>query len=142
MDPVGSVEQALDVVEQFVPPTDEKDLSAMRRWRRWISLATFFSAAGLAVHIALACGFAAPFYPGFASAADITALQAQLKNDKEETRVQRIATLESSILDAKQKHCAAAPAVKSLYLDAYLKLKIEYEKLTGQAYPSLDCKDF
>lgn len=142
VDPVKTVEQALDVVEEFIPPKDEKDLAAMRRWRRWVSLATFLSATGLAVHIALACGFAAPFYPGFANAADVTSLQAQLKADAEVNKAQRIAVLESSILDAKQKHCLATPAVKALYLSAYLKMKVEYEKLTGRVYPDLDCKDF
>lgn len=142
MDPVKTVEQALDVVEQFVPPKDEKDLLALRRWRRWISFAAFSSALGLSVHIALACGLAAPFYPGFASAADIVAIQAELRMRDEESREQRIAVLESSILDAKQKHCAAAPAIKQLYLSAYVKLTQEYEKLAKRAYPSLDCKDF
>lgn len=142
MDPVKSVESAVDIVAEFIPPDNDKDLLAMRRWRRWISFATFFSALGLSVHIALACGFAAPFYPGFANAADIATLQQQMQMAAVEGKSQRIAILESSILDAKQKHCTAAPAVKSLYLAAYLKLVTEYKKLTGNAYPDLDCKDF
>ncbi len=131
---MSAVEKAVEIVGELVPPPED-DKKALRRWRLWISLASMVNALGLGVHIILACGFAAPFYSGFAEAGELQTLRNDIKQD-------RAAIIEASILDAKQKHCAAAPAVKPLYLSALLKLYSEYHKLTGVNYPELDCKDF
>lgn len=141
MSVIDTAEKVVDVVEELIPPPNDSKRAA-RRWRIMISLATCSTAFGVALHIALACGFAAPFYPGFASASEITAVHAQVQNVIDEMKQQRIGVLEASILDAKKKHCEAAPAVKELYLGALIKMLAEYQKLTTLAYPDIACSSF
>lgn len=142
MDVVKAVERVIEVGEELVPPPEGSGEKALRRWRVWISLAACVNAFGLAVHVALACGLAAPFYPGFVSANELTTVQSNIQSVVEEMKQRRIGDLEANILDAKKKACQAAIPVRSLYIAALVKMLTEYHKLTGEYFPEIDCANF
>lgn len=140
------LQKAADVARNLIPPTEGAADTHVRKWRIWIALATFLNAVGLSVHIALACGFAAPFYSGFAQASDITQqideVKRQVEDLNNENKQRRIGTLETNILDTRQKQCAAAPGVKYLYTQSLQKMLVEYAELVDKRYPVPDCDSF
>lgn len=90
---------------------------------------------GMAVHIALACGLIGVVHPGFASAADVAQIQAERK-------VERQTDLEQKILEVREKQCLSSGQVKSLHAFTLNKMLVEYQKLSGSAYPVPSCEDF
>lgn len=129
------IEKAIAGAKNLIPPADGAHEKHVRRWRVWIAAATFLNAFGLSVHIALACGFAAPFYSGFAQASELQ----QLKGELQARRVKELNTL---LLDAKGKQCNASGDARRLYLDAYNDLRMEYFQLTKREFPDPPCDNF
>lgn len=136
------IEKAASAAKNLIPPKDGATDVHVRRWRLWIAGATFLNAAGLSIHIALACGFAAPFYPGFAQATDVGGVRAEMLEVKTDLRAKRIRDLGGLLLDAKQKQCAATGQAKRLYLESYNSLRSEYFEIMKREYPDPPCSDF
>lgn len=136
------IEKAAAAAKNLIPPTDGASDVHVRRWRLWIAGATFLNAAGLSIHIALACGFAAPFYPGFAQASEVSGVRAEMVEVKTDLRVKRINELGGLLLDAKQKQCSATGEAKRLYLASYNTLRSEYFDMMKREYPDPPCSDF
>jgi len=137
-----TAEKIMQAITKLVPPVEGASDKHVRRWRLWIAAATFLNALGLSIHIALACGFAAPFYSGFAQASNVEGIKGDMSIVKAELQKKRIKELTSLILDAKQKHCAASGEVRRLYLSAYNDLRDEYYDLTKREAPDPPCADF
>lgn len=129
------IEKAVAGAKNLVPPKEGATDQHVRRWRLWIAGATFLNALGLSVHIALACGFAAPFYPGFAQADQVQRMQEDLTK-------RRITELMTQMLDAKQKQCTANGESKALYRLTYNNLRTEYYELMKREFPDPPCSDF
>jgi len=129
------IEKAVAGAKNLIPPAEGASEQHVKRWRLWIAAATFLNALGLSAHIALACGFAAPFYSGFAQAGELRTLQDNLQD-------RRVKELNTQLLDAKSKQCAASGEAKRLYLRAYNDLRSEYFQLTKREYPDPPCTDF
>ncbi len=89
----------------------------------------------LAVHIALACGLISSVYPGFAQAGDVNQL-------REERKIERQTDLEQKILQMKKDQCTANGQARTLYTFSLQKMLVEYQKLSGSAYPVPSCDDF
>ena len=136
------IEKAATAAKNLIPPKDGATDVHVRRWRLWIAGATFLNAAGLSIHIALACGFASPFYSGFAQASDFKGVQADMMEVKTELRVKRINELGGLLLDAKQKQCSATGEAKRLYLASYNTLRSEYFDIMKREFPDPPCTDF
>lgn len=136
------LEKAVEGAKHLIPPPEGASDTHVRRWRTWIAMATLLNAIGLSAHIALACGFAAPFYAGFANAADIMNVQAEMKLAKTEQRDRRLKELTGLMLDTKQKQCVASGEAKRLYLATYNDLRQEYFILTEREFPDPPCSDF
>jgi hypothetical protein len=136
------IEKVATAAKNLIPPAEGASEVHVKRWRLWIAAATFLNAAGLSIHIALACGFAAPFYTGFAQAGEVEGVRAEMAEVKTELRVKRINELGGLLLDAKAKQCAATGEAKRLYLSAYNNLRTEYYNLIGREYPDPPCSDF
>lgn len=128
------IEKALEGAKNIIPPGDG-ECSAVTRWRRWMAGFTMANTVGLAVHIALACGFLAPFYLGFVQATEFQ----EFKTDVETRRTKELNIL---ILDAKAKQCSASGDAKKLYYSVYNDLRLEYYQLVGREFPDPPCKDF
>jgi len=129
------IEKAIAGAKNLIPPADGAHEKHVRRWRVWIAAATFLNALGLSAHIALACGFAAPFYSGFAQAGELQQL-------KEELQARRVKELNTLLLDAKGKQCSASGDARRLYLKAYNDLRTEYFQLTQREFPDPPCDNF
>lgn len=129
------IEKAVAGAKNLVPPKEGATDRHVRRWRLWIAGATFLNALGLSAHIALACGFAAPFYYGFAQADQVQRIQEDLAK-------RRITELMAQMLDAKQKQCAASGESKALYRLTYNNLRTEYYELVKREFPDPPCSDF
>jgi|SRR5690606_9359749 len=129
------IEKAIAGAKNLIPPADGAHEKHVRRWRVWIAAATFLNAFGLSAHIVLACGFAAPLYPGFAQASDLQQL-------KEELQTRRLKELSTLLLDAKSKQCSANGDARRLYLNAYNELRMEYFQLTQREFPDPPCDNF
>lgn len=129
------IEKAVAGAKNLIPPANGADDNHVRRWRHWMAAATFLNALGLSAHIALACGFASPFYSGFAQAGELQ----ELKN---EMRLRRARELNTLLLDAKAKQCNASGNARRLYLNAYNELRAEYFDLTHREFPDPPCADF
>lgn len=129
------IEKAASVAKNLIPPTEGASDLHVRRWRLWIAGATFLNALGLSAHIALACGFAAPFYSGFAQADQLAKMQ-------EDYSKRRVTELVTQMLDAKQKTCAASGDAKALYRLTYNNLRTEYYDLVKREFPDPPCSDF
>lgn len=129
------IEKAIAGAKNLIPPSDGAHEKHIRRWRVWIAAATFLTALGLSVHIALACGFAAPFYSGFAQAGELQHL-------KEELQARRLKELSTLLLDAKSKQCSASGDARRLYMNAYNDLRTEYFQLTKREFPDPPCNEF
>ncbi len=128
------IEKAVAGAKNLIPPADGAS-EHVKRWRLWIAGATFLNALGLSAHIALACGFASPFYSGFAQADQVESIKADLTK-------RRITELMTQMLDAKQKQCAASSEAKTLYRLTYNNLRTEYFELIGREFPDPPCSDF
>lgn len=89
----------------------------------------------LATHIALACGLITSVHSGFALAADVEQL-------REERKVERQTDLEQKILQVKKEQCTATGQARTLYTFNLQKMLVEYQKLSGSAYPVPSCEDF
>jgi hypothetical protein len=153
MDPV---EVAVDAAGNLIPP-EVKSVSELTKWRLWVSGGVIVTAAGLAAHILLACGYI-PFYPGFAKAgeadavrremtAQMTAMESRVaaKTDQlaEAVKVQRINTLRKDIFDVRQKQCKApSGAVRTMLAEQLSQMQTEHEALSGRKYELLSCADY
>jgi hypothetical protein len=129
------IEKAVAGAKNLIPPAEGASEAHVKRWRMWIAAATFLNALGLSAHIALACGFAAPFYSGFAQAGELQ----DLRNSLEARRVRELSTL---LLDAKAKQCTASGDAGRLYLAVYNDLRVEYLQLTKREFPDPPCDNF
>lgn len=136
------IEKAVAGAKNLIPPAEGASEAHVKRWRLWIAGATFLNACGLTIHIAAACGFAAPFYSGFAQAEEVKGVRSEMLEVKAELRAKRINDLGGLLLDAKQKQCAATGQAKRLYLESYNKLRGEYFDLMKREYPDPPCTDF
>lgn len=126
----------------IVPPGDGATGGHIRRWRLWIAAATFLNALGLSTHIMLACGFAAPFYSGFAQAESVAKVERRVEELAQEAKQQRVGWMEANILDVRQRQCTSPSDVRKLYTMSLQKLLIEYTEVTGREYPVPDCASF
>jgi len=129
------IEKAASAAKNLIPPKDGATDVHVRRWRLWIAGATFLNAAGLSIHIALACGFAAPFYSGFAQADQVESMKTDMAK-------RRLTELMSLMLDTKQKQCTATGESKGLYRLTYNNLRSEYFDLVKREFPDPPCSDF
>ena len=125
------------VAVKLVPPSDGATDRHVRAWRVYMAVMTSLTALGLSFHIALACGLLAPWYPGFASAAEVHALQEAAKQD-------RVTRLQVEILDLRQKQCRAEAGseIKRLLTIPLQDNLQTYKTLTGVDYPLPACSDF
>lgn len=129
------IEKAVAGAKNLIPPAEGASETHVKRWRMWIAAATFLNALGLSAHIALACGFAAPFYPGFAQAGE-------LKDLKDSLETRRVRELNTLLLDAKAKQCSSSGDAWRLYYNAYNELRAEYAQLTKREFPDPPCDNF
>lgn len=136
------LEKAVDLIKNIIPPADGAAEAHVRKWRVWIAAACFINSFGLTLHIALACGFASPFYPGFAIATESSEIRLQMAAVKAELQTKRMKELTGLLLDAKQKHCTAMGEAKRLYLWQYNSLRNEYYDATKREFPDPPCSDF
>lgn len=136
------LEKAVDLVKNLIPPADGAAEAHVRRWRVWIACATFINSFAISLHVALACGFASPFYPGFAVATESSEIRIQMAQVKMELQNKRIKELTGLLLDTKQKHCLAMGEAKRLYLWQYNTLRGEYYDAMKREFPDPPCSDF
>lgn len=129
------IEKAVAGAKNLIPPAEGASDAHVKRWRLWIAGATFLNALGLTTHIALACGFAAPFYSGFAQADQVEKMNADMMK-------RRVTELMTQMLDAKQKQCSATDSARALYLLTYNNLRTEYYELVKREFPDPPCSDF
>jgi hypothetical protein len=132
---VEYIEKALSCAKNLIPPAEGACEKHLTRWRLWMAAATFLNAVGLSAHIALACGFAAPFYAGFVQASEFSRF-------KDDVQARRARELNILILDAKAKQCSASGDAKKLYFGVYNDLRLEYYELVGREFPDPPCADF
>jgi hypothetical protein len=132
-------------------------MSPEAKWQVWIAGVLAMTSFGLAVHIAIACGFVS-FVPGFAQAgeiekakqeltAQVTAMESRVtaKTDSlaEAVKLQRISGLKSSLFDTRQKQCKApSGAVRTLLTSQIKEMQDEYEGLVGREYTLPSCDSF
>ncbi len=135
-------DRAFAVLGALLPPTEADDPKVVRRWRVILALVVVMNTVSLATHIALACGFLLPMFPGFASASDVKALQRMILE-------QRVTSVRTQIMDTKKSACAAPSGeVRQLYTTNLTQLLSDYERLTyeteGRArrFPLPDCDAF
>jgi hypothetical protein len=136
------IDRVAGAAKNLIPPTEGASDRHVRVWRVWIAMATFVNALGLSIHIALACGFAAPFYPGFAQASDTDTIREEMADVKEELRLKRLKELTNLILDTKQKHCLAQGEARRLYYNSLVNMRDEYYEATKHPAPDPPCADF
>jgi hypothetical protein len=136
------LDRAVEGIKKLIPPPDGASDSHLYRWRLWIAGATFLNALGLTLHIALACGFAAPFYTGFAKASQFDEVKQQMTAVQADLDKKRIKELANLILDTKHKHCLATGEARRLYLDSLNALRDEYYDKTHRVAPDPPCSDF
>lgn len=136
------IEKVAGAAKKLIPPTEGASDRHVRVWRLWIAGATFLNALGLSVHIALACGFAAPFYPGFAQAGEYEEVKKEMSEVKNALQEKRLKELTGLMLDTKQKQCSAAGEAKRLYLKSYNDLRGEYFEIMKREFPDPPCSDF
>lgn len=117
------------------PPKATASHKHVQAWRWFIAVSTGVNALALAAHITLACGLLGSTYPGFASAADVEQIRSERK-------LERQTDLEQRILQVREKQCASDGQVKSLHTFTLQKMLIEYQQLSGSAYPVPSCEDF
>jgi hypothetical protein len=117
------------------PPKASATDRQVQAWRWAIAITSGVTALSLATHIALACGLISSIHPGFALAADIEQIQ-------RERKIERQSDLEQKILQVKKEQCTASGQAKSLYTFSLQKMLVEYQKLSGSAYPVPACEDF
>lgn len=117
------------------PPKADAPDKYVQAWRWTIAITTGVNTLALAAHIALACGLISSVYPGFALAGDVQKIQ-------EERRIERQTDLEQKILEVREKQCSADGQVKKLHAFTLQKMLVEYQKLSGSAYPVPTCEDF
>jgi len=129
------IEKAVAGAKNLIPPADGASEKHVKRWRMWIAAATFLNALGLSAHIALACGFAAPFYSGFAQAGELAALKTELQS-------RRVKELNTLLLDTKAKQCSSSGDAWRIYYNAYNDLRSEYFQLTKREFPDTPCDNF
>lgn len=89
----------------------------------------------LIIHILIACGFLTFLHPGFANAGEVKQL-------RDEQRIERQTDLEQKILEVREKQCTAEGQVKTLHTFTLQKMLVEYQKLAGSTYPVPGCGDF
>lgn len=136
------IKEALAAAKNLIPPAEGASDIHVKRWRIWIAAATFLNALGLSAHIALACGFASPFYPGFAQANQLEDVRQDMATVKGDLQAKRLKDLTSLLLDTKQKQCVASGEARRLYFGAYNDLRAEYYSLTKREFPDPPCTDF
>jgi len=117
------------------PPGNDAPDKTVQAWRWAIAITTGVTTLSLALHIALACGFVGFLHPGFASAADVQQI-------RDERKAERQTDLEQKILQVKKEQCTATGQARSLYTFSLQKMLVEYQKLSGSAYPVPNCEDF
>jgi hypothetical protein len=135
-------ERAFSALTALLPPLDDPDPKRIRRWRVWLALVVIMNVSTFTAHVLLACGYLPMMFPGFANAGELKELQKVFLE-------QRVAALETTILETRKQQCAASPGtVRALYTNSLQKLVIDYEKITytveGRArqYPVPDCTAF
>lgn len=136
------IKEALVAAKNLIPPAEGASEVHVKRWRLWVAAATFLNALGLSAHIALACGFASPFYSGFAQAGQLEEVRSDMALVKQELQAKRTKELTSLLLDTKQKQCVASGEARRLYFGAYNELRAEYFQLTKREFPDPPCTDF
>jgi hypothetical protein len=129
------LEQTVEGLKKLRPPSGNANGREVTAWRWTIAITVGATAVSLGLHIALACGFLTAVHPGFASAADVSAM-------RDERRAERETDLETKILDVRLKQCTSDATVRSLHTQTLQKMLVEYDKLTGRQYPLPGCEDF
>ena len=117
------------------PPKANATDRHVQAWRWAIALTTGVNTLALAAHIVLACGLLGSTYPGFASAGEVEQI-------RKERKIERQTDLEQRILQVREKQCGSTGQVKSLHTFTLQKMLVEYQQLSGTAYPVPNCEDF
>lgn len=145
-----------DIVSAVTPP-EVKKLSAEAKWKAVIAGGLIVTAGGLALHVAIACGYIA-WFPGFSEAGEVkkveeklttqmTALETRLVTKMEKSdelaKTQRLNTLKKDLLDIRQKQCKTPSGpVRAMMLEQLKAMQDEYATLEGKEYTLVACSDF
>jgi hypothetical protein len=96
---MGLGDKATDIALALIPPHDS-DPERIYRWRLTLAGVVVLMAGTISAHIALACGFLPVFFPGFANASDVQALNVQQTAMRQES-------LESALYNMQRDKCLA-----------------------------------
>lgn len=130
------------LIERLIPPIDA-DPEHQYRWRLTMAVLMVITPVTLGLHIALACGYLKPFYPGFASAAAVDQANATLStvlSNQDETK----------IITARTNQCKAEKGTdpnRQLLLDTareeLRKATVDWQKDAGSStpYPIPGCEE-
>lgn len=96
---------------------------------------------GVALHIALVCGFITMFFPGFVKADTYNDLQKTIQHTQQEVSQLRADDIGTAIFNARERQCKT-PANKGAYTLEMVRLMDLYFKLSGHTYNLRDCSEY
>ncbi len=117
-----------ELAKALIPP----GMTPLMTWR----LAVVISQALVLLHIAIACGWMAPFGlgTGFAQSVDVDSNRAAIE-------ATRIDLLEDVIFKLQQQRCKIPPNQRGIYTERLQEKLRLYQKLTGRQYQLPACED-
>lgn len=121
-------EDVVAAVRWFRPPSLHATPKEVHAWQWKVFIVIGVLIVSLAGHIAIACGYIAAVYPGFARADTVMEIQ--------------VSSLEAQILDTRKSQCSSQGQANLLYTAAIQKLLIKYTDVTSRSYPLPPCEDF
>lgn len=128
-------DEVLEGLRRLKPPPGDAGPDEIQAWRWFIAILLGATSMGLALHVAMVCGFLTILHPGFVRADEFQTMQ-------KERRLERETDLETKILDTRLKQCTTAGDLRALHGASLQKMRVEYARLTGRDYPLPACEDF
>jgi hypothetical protein len=129
-----AIDAALEIGKMALPPKDGS-FPETKRWRWLIVCIVGANSIALAFHIALACGMV-PFYPGFASASDMTAAKVEARSGRLEQLMWTMFELRTRQCDAIDK--GISPRGFTIQLEQQQKI---YYSLTNEFHQLPTCQE-
>ena len=124
----------------LIPP--EGDSGPIYKYHITLSLWIFLMAAGISIHIALACGFVPVLYPGFATAGQWNTQEVLLARQQAQINRLEQTSLGSQLFTMREKQCKAPTGAKDVYTTQLNALYENYMSLTKQAPRLPGCEEF
>lgn len=133
---LGELLEVVKAVSVLRPPPHHAAGRELTRWRWMVAVAIVSTASGLALHIALACGFFAPWYPGFAKADSQKKVEEQLQEMRAES-------IESQLWNLRIKQCEAWAENKPTitFTEKIREVQKKYVGIAGAPYQLPDCRE-